>query len=158
EIEKWLQSLRRDKKLANPTLDKLRRVMSLAYTHAQRYGLLHRGQACNPMRCVRCKPTSDYETILLTPGQPIPILCCLTDPKRTLTLLASTTGLRISKCLGLQWHDVDFENQRIHVRRTWVHGRIAEPKSRASRASVPLHSLLAESIERWRQSSPYSQP
>src|ERR1700733_12630711 len=36
EIEKWLQSLRRERGLANPTLDKTRRVMSLVYKHSQR--------------------------------------------------------------------------------------------------------------------------
>jgi hypothetical protein len=34
EIEKWLQALRREKGLANPTLDKTRRVMSIVYKHS----------------------------------------------------------------------------------------------------------------------------
>jgi integrase len=66
------------------------------------------------------------------------------EPERTLTLLAAGTGLRISECLGLQWHDVDFADQRIHVRRTWVHGRLGSPKTKASKAPVPMHSLLAD--------------
>ncbi|MFZ2001700.1 MAG: hypothetical protein WAU73_20100, partial [Candidatus Sulfotelmatobacter sp.] len=55
EIEKWLQSLKRDEGLANPTCDKIRRVMSLVYRHSQRYGLIPRNQESNPMRFVRCK-------------------------------------------------------------------------------------------------------
>jgi integrase len=30
--------------------------------------------------------------------------------------LAASTDLRISECLGLQWHDVSFEQSQIHVR------------------------------------------
>src|SRR5438876_4788989 len=85
-------------------------------------------------------------------------VCNLREPERTLTLLAAGTGLRISECLGLQWHDVDFANQRIHVRRTWVQGRMGSPKTQASKAPVPLHSLLAESMGKWKQESPYSEP
>ena len=102
--------------------------------------------------------TSDYEAIILTPEQAFTVLLGLQEPERTLTLLAAGTGLRISECLGLQWQDVDFANQLIHVRRTWVHGHLGNPKTKASKAPVPMHSLLAESMEKWRAESPFSQP
>jgi hypothetical protein len=38
EVEDWLKGLLREKRFANPTLDKTRRVMSLIYRHGQRYG------------------------------------------------------------------------------------------------------------------------
>jgi hypothetical protein len=58
EVEAWLKTLKGKKELANPTLDKTRRVMSLVYRHGQRYGLIPRNQESNPMRFVRCKTTS----------------------------------------------------------------------------------------------------
>jgi hypothetical protein len=42
--------LKKEGDLANPTLDKTRRVMSLVYKHGQRYGLIPRNQESNPMR------------------------------------------------------------------------------------------------------------
>ena len=36
EVEEWLKALKRKEGLANPTLDKMRRVMSLVYRHSQR--------------------------------------------------------------------------------------------------------------------------
>jgi integrase len=158
EIEKWLQALRREKGLANPTLDKTRRVMSIVYKHSQRHGLIPRSEESNPLRFVRCKTTSDYEAIILTPEQAFAVLLSLQEPERTLTLLAAGTGLRISECLGLQWQDVDFANQLIHVRRTWVHGQLGSPKTKASKAPVPMHPLLAESMKKWGAESPFSQP
>lgn len=157
EVEQWLKALKREEELENPTLDKTRRVMSLVYKHGQRYGLIPRSEEANPMRFVRCKTTSNYEAMILTPQQAFEILKHLKEPERTLTILASATGLRISECLGLQWQDVSFELSQIHVRRTWTCGQIGIPKSKASHAPVPLHPLLAEFMETWKRQTLYSQ-
>jgi len=117
EVEEWLKALKRKEGLANPTLDKMRRVMSLVYRHSQRYGLIPRNQESNPMRFVRCTTTSGYEAMILTPEQAYAVLLNLQEPERTLTLLAAGTGLRISECLGLQWQDVSFAEAVIQVRR-----------------------------------------
>jgi integrase len=117
EVEGWLKDLKREKRYANPTLDKTRRVMSLVYRHGQRYGLIPRNQESNPMRFVRCKTTRAYEAMILKPEQAYAVLLYLREPERTLTLLAAGTGLRISECLGLQWQDVSFDEGMIHVRR-----------------------------------------
>ena len=158
EVEEWLTAVKKEKALANPTLDKARRVMSLVYRHGQRYGLIPRSQEANPMRFVRCKTTSGYEAMILTPEQAYSILLNLKEPERTLTLLAAGTGLRISECLGLQWQDVGFAEGMIHVRRTWTCGRVGLPKSKASRAPVPLHPLLAEFMFPWKQETAYAEP
>ena len=41
------------------------------------------------MRFVRCKTTSGYEAMILTPEQAYAIVCNLREPERTLTLLAA---------------------------------------------------------------------
>jgi integrase len=157
EVEQWLKALKKEGNLANPTLDRTRRVMSLVYKHGQRYGLLPRNQESNPMRFVRCKTTSGYEAMILTPEQAYAIVCNLREPERTLTLLAAGTGLRISECLGLQRQDVNFADGIIHVRRTWTCGQVGLPKSKASKGPVPLHPLLAEFVLLWKQKTTYSQ-
>jgi integrase len=108
------------------------------------------------MRFVRCKTTSGYEAMILTPEQAYAIVCNLRQPERTLTLLAAGTGLRISECLGLQWQDVNFAHRMIHVRRTWTCGQVGLPKSKASKGPVPLHPLLAEFMLLWKQKTTYS--
>ena len=158
EVEQWLKDLKRERKFAYPTLDKTRRVMSLVYKHGQRYSLIPRNQESNPMRFVRCRTTSGYEAMILTPEQAYAVLLNRQEPERTLTLLASGTGLRISECLGLQWQDVNFTDAMIHVRRTWTCGQVGLPKSKASKGPVPLHPLLAKFMLLWKQKTPYSQP
>ena len=158
EIEQWLKGMKREESLENPTLDRMRRVMNLVYKDGQRYGLIPRSEESNPLRFVRCKTTSEYEALIITPQQAFMLLLNMPEPERTLTLLASGTGLRISECLGLQWSDGEFAESQIHVRRTWILGKVGKPKSKASKAPVPLHPLLAEFMERWKQQTPYSQP
>jgi len=96
--------------------------------------------------------------MILTPEQAYAVLLNLQDPERTLTLLASGTGLRISECLGLQWQDVNFADGMIHVRRTWTCGQVGLPKSKASKGPVPLHPLLAEFMLVWKEKTTYPQP
>jgi len=158
EIEQWLKALKREEGLENPTLDKMRRLMTLVYKHGQRYGLIPRNEESNPMRFVRCKTTSEYEAMILSPEQAFGVMLNLPDPERTLTLLAAGTGLRISECLGLQWQDVRFAEAVIHLHRTWTCRAVGVPKSKASKAPVPLHPLLAEFMLRWQRQTPYDQP
>src|SRR5579864_5491649 len=62
------------------------------------------------------------------------------------------------KCLGLQWADIDDENQQIHVRRKWTGGKVGKPKSKASKAPVPMVPLLAGFIRLWQEQTTYAQP
>jgi integrase len=156
EIEQWLQATKKEHDLENPTLDKMRRVMSLVYKHGQRYGLIPRNEESNPPRFVRCKTTSEYEAVILTPEQAFQVMNDLPEPERTLTMLTAATGLRISEGLGLQWQDVSFDDGQIFVRRTWTIGKIGLPKSKASRAPVPMHPLLAAYLQNWKEETPYS--
>ena len=91
------------------------------------------------MRFVRCKTTSGYEAMILTPNQAYAVLLQLQEPERTLTLLAAGTGLRISECLGSQWQDVSFVDAMIHVRRTWACGQsgFAEEQSVEGPGATP---------------------
>jgi integrase len=157
EVEAWLKNMKRELHLENPTLDRQRRIMSLVFRSAQRYGLIPRGEQHNPMRFVRCKTTSGYEAKTITPRQAWEIWSRLPEPESTLTLLAATTGLRISECLGLQWEDVDFTAQVIQVRRTWTAGKVGLPKSKASQAAVPLHPVLAGHMSAWHRATPYAE-
>ena len=57
----------------------------------------------------------------------------------------------------MQWQDVNFEQSQIHVRPTWICGRVGVPKSKASHAPVPLHSLLAQFMQAWKNATSFSQ-
>ena len=53
------------------------------------------------------------------------------------------------------WADVDFESQVIQVKRAYVWAGFKMPKSKASRAPVPMHPVLAGFLLAWRERTPY---
>ena len=69
DVENWLKALHEELGYANPSCAKIRQVMVCVYQHAQRHGLIPRTEDANPLKWVRCKTTSDYEAIILTPEQ-----------------------------------------------------------------------------------------
>jgi integrase len=159
QIEQWLEWLQDDEKLENPTLDKYRRVMALVYQHGQIYGLIPRTQEANPLNFVRQATQGSYEAFVLTPEETLRILQEIKEQGvRTLVLLISATGLRISEALALRWSDMDWRGQRIYVRQAWTQGKFGSPKSKASKAPVPLAPMLARFLEAWRQETAYSGP
>ncbi len=161
DVEKWFKELKKgnpgnkQKSLADPTIDKIRRVMHLVYQHGQRGNFLPRQQEGNPMNWVRQRTTSDYQALIMTPQQAFEILLNTPEPRRTLVLSDAATALRVSEILGLTWADLNFDELVMHVRRAYVWGRFKVPKSRASRAPVPMHPLLAGFLLAWREKTQY---
>jgi integrase len=62
------------------------------------------------------------------------------------------TGTRISEQLGLLWEDVDFDSNRIHVRRIQERdGSLTETtKTQAGQREIPMASTLREMLLAWR--------
>ena len=52
-------------------------------------------------------------------------------------------GLRVSEVLALKWNDLDFIDHLIQLRRAYVDRRFGPPKSKASKAPVTMHPVLA---------------
>ena len=155
DIETWLGSLL----LANPTKDKLRRVMFRVYFKAQKHGLIPCKEETNPVNWVEQSGKSHYKAVLVSPAQAFQILMALPEVERVLTLVIVATGLRISEALGLQWHDVDYANQRINLRRVWLDNKVVERmKTEQSEAPATMSPTLADVLKCWHQQTPYAQP
>ncbi len=167
DIEKWLAGLSVDKKGAQglqwDTLSKIRSVMKQIYAHAQREKLIPKSPESNPFRPadlggVRCKSGTGFRPIILTPQQTLAMLHSLPPLERTQVILDASTGLRASEISGLQWRDIDWENQQIEILRTWIKGKIGKPKSPDSEAAMPMSPILAAALREWQQTTLYSKP
>ena len=155
EIEQWLRSLRR----SNPTKDKIRRIMSVIYTRAQKYGLVPRSDSSNPVKWVEQSAKSSYKPIVLDPATAAKIFEQLSGFELTLTILVAATGIRISEAMGLKWEDIDYQNKQINLRRVWVSDTIVEKmKTEDSEAPVPLTDLLAKYLRDWQRETVYGRP
>jgi len=155
EIESWLGSLPR----SNPTKDKIRRIMSIAYTPAQKYGIVPRSDSSNPVKWVEQSAKSSYKPIVLDPATAAKIFEQLSGFELTLTILVAATGIRISEAMGLKWGDIDYQNKQINLRRVWVGDTIVEQlKTEDSEAPVPLTALLATHLQDWQRETVYGRP
>lgn len=149
-IEGWLKSL--DK--AEGTKAKTKAVFSVLYQHAMRYGWAER----NPLREVRQSAKRQQEPDVLTPDEVTALLTALPTYARTMAVVAAVTGLRRGELVGLKWEDIDFENGKIHVRRSLVDQIEGAPKTEESKRPIPLEPALASALETWRQEAVYTKP
>ena len=155
EVEDWLRELKNKFALRNPTLGEIRKAMNNVYVHGQRQGFVPRTPDGNPIGFVRQSLASDFEPVILTLPQVLDILDTLDLMRRTMVITDAATALRVSEVLALKWYDLDFTDQLIRVRRAYVERRFGPPKSKASKAPVPMHPLLAAHLLAWRKETLY---
>ena len=73
------------------------------------------------------------------------ILSVLPEPARSVVLTAALTGLRKGEIRGLCWSD--FDGTELAVNRTAWNSVVNEPKTRKSKAPIPVVRQLAEALE-----------
>lgn len=59
-----------------------------------------------------------------------------------LFITAAFTGLRMGELLGLRWVDVDFANERVHVRRNFTNRELKTPKSGKVRSAPMVPEVM----------------
>ena len=141
-------------------------LLKLTLKHARQWGYLRENPA-QDIRPVRVEPK---EMDFLRPDEIQLLLKNSDEPFRTLFLTAILTGMRRGELLGLQWGDIDWHNNTIHVRRTLYCYSKAEltereaaqkwqfssPKSSRSIRSIEMSPCLREALEFHRLQCPAS--
>ncbi len=102
----------------------------------------------NPSHYAERPRGEDQEMQILTPAEIHRLLAHAGESVRTLLLCAVMTGMRRGELLGLRWEDVDFEGNRIHVRRALWRGKFVTPKSKRSRRSIDMTRTVKEALAR----------
>ena len=137
------------------TLTKYRRLMSDVFKHGSKHKLIPKD--FNPMKEVNVKASSsDYVAMILQPKETFSILNSLPVLQQTMAVLDAATGLRYSEIAGLQWRDIDWDGNCIHVERRWIRGDIDEPKTATSKAPVAISEVVAAYLIAWRRETKYA--
>jgi len=131
DIQRWLKSLHTDKKRAWTTVSKIRGVMLRVY----KIGIQHELVSRNPLQSVETRSKTDYRAIVLMPQQTRAILRTLSCPlHRILVLTCAATALRASELVAIRWADLQFDERRIRISKSWSPGKMAQPRRRARTA------------------------
>jgi integrase len=127
----------------------LRSLFHLIYEPARRWELTDR----NPIDLVRQRGGRRCIPRVLTSGEIRILLAQLTEPYHTMVLVAACLGLRASEIMGLQWHDFNWEDLTVFIRRGVVNGRSGDTKTEASQKSLPIDPRLGCSLQELRKGS-----
>ena len=147
------QRLLRDIPAGRTTMLRAKAMLSSAFKHARREGILDNE---NPMRdtSVVGRPAKfkgpvysleEIEGLLIAPyGDD--------GTARTVVATAALTGLRLSELRALRWSD--FDGEMVRVARSVWRTHIGPPKTEDSEATVPVLPLLQKVLEKYRKSAP----
>ena len=127
---------RQNPEMKYKTLGHLKNLLSLIVDEAERLEVLPRG-AGNPIKLVRLPDApEDNETYAYTLPEIETMLAVLPEPAATVCAVAAFAGLRRAELRGLRWEDYDGE--QIMVMRSVWEGFTNDPKTKRSKAPVPV--------------------
>jgi integrase len=149
-VEQWLKGL----DLAPKCKGHLKNQMRILFNCAMRWELLP--YLANPMGLARVRDSSKRVRVpvVLTIEQFKEVLLHIPEPYRAMCIVAGCLGLRISEVLGLHWRDFDWEKRQLQIRRSWVFGKVGEPKTENSRRPMPLDLALEKLLRDHRHTLP----
>jgi integrase len=149
EVERWLRGL----DLANGTKAKIRNHLSALFSHAIRHELYSR---LNPISSVRQSAVRERDPDTLTIKEMEATISTIGPQAiRVMVMVAATTAIRRSELRGLRWADVDFEDQKLNLRRGLFRKKETSMKTNASRKPVPILPEMVEVLLQWRTETPY---
>lgn len=136
--------------LGRSSLRHCKAFLSGAFKQAKRLGIL---DGANPIQDVSIPRVAEPEedTYAYSLAEINTMLARLPEPAKTVVLTAAFSGLRKSELLGLCWQD--FDGAQLTVRRSVWNGTVNEPKTRRSKAPIPVMKQLAEALEAHREAA-----
>lgn len=147
--EQILEAVARASDLTSTTLRHVKAFMSGVFRYAKRLGVIN---SENPMRDVVIpKAKTAGDTYAYSLEEILQMLNVLPEPAATIVAAASFTGARKGELRGFRWEDYDGE--QIRISRSYWRGHELDPKTKKSKASIPVIAQLAERLNMHRMLS-----
>lgn len=138
-VNNWIMTLGISNKRINNVLIPLRQVFKDALFD----DLIER----DPMLRVRPLPKTTKEPKPFRPSEIDKILQELTGQDKNLIQFAFWSGLRSSELIALRWEDIDFDNNRFHVRVAIVRRKEKAPKTAAGHRTIDFNPMSLAAIK-----------
>jgi len=146
DAEKLMQQIASESDLSHSTLKHVKSVLSAIFTHAKRCGAIN---GVNPVRDVSIpQGRQSEETYAYSLEEIYRMLDLLQDPAATVLATAAFTGLRKGELRGLRWENLSGDEMQV-THSVW-NRHISDPKTKASKAPVPVIAPLRKFLDRHR--------
>jgi integrase len=140
--ERILGSIAKEHNLTSTTLAHIKAFLSGIFRYAKRQGVIN---SENPMRdVVLPKGEPSRETHAYSLEAITQMLNVLPEPATTIVAVAAFTGVRKGELRGFLWENYDGE--QVLISQSFWRGHVLEPKTRKSRAPVPIIAQLAQRL------------
>ena len=139
DVERILESIAKEHELTSTTLAHIKAFLSGIFRFAKRQGVIN---SENPVRDVvlpRGNPAGETRAYSLE--EITQMLRVLPKPASTIVAVAAFTGVRKGELRGLLWENYD--GDQILISQSFWRGHALEPKTRQSKAPVPVIAQLA---------------
>jgi integrase len=147
EIEQMLKDIAREFNTAKSTIQHVKQFLSGVFRYAKRQGVL---SSENPVRDAvlpKCKESQDTHAYSLE--DVLTMIRILPEPASTAVALAAFTGLREGELRGTTWES--YADNAIRVAKSVWRNQVKVPKTKASKASVPVIAQLAVKLDEYRE-------
>jgi integrase len=140
--EQVLDAIARASDLTSTTLQHVKAFMSGVFRYAKRQGVIN---SENPIRDVVIpKAKAAGDTYAYSLEGILVMLNVLWEPAATIVAAASFTGARKGELRGFRWEDYDGE--QIRISQSYWRSHVQQPKTKKSKAPVPVITQLAERL------------
>jgi integrase len=146
EIEQMLKSIAREFNTAKTTIQHDKQFLSGAFRYAKRQGVINTENPVRDAVLPRCKESEDTHAYSLE--DELTMIRILPEPASTVVALAAWTGMRKGELRGATWES--YTGGMIYVAKSVWRNDVKAPKTRASKAPVPVISQLTAKLDEYR--------
>ena len=140
--ENLLADIARQRLLSRSTLKRIKSLLSGIFKHAKRIGTLN---GTNPIQDVSIPQGEEgEETYAYSLEEVTQMLTVLPEPAATAIATAAFTGMRRGELRGLLWEN--YSGTEIWVTQSVWESIVTEPKTRKSKAPIPVIAQLAQKL------------
>jgi integrase len=147
DVECVLETIADENNLTSTTLQHIKAFLSGVFRYAKRMGVIHTENPVRDAVLPKAKPGED--TYAYSLEEIARMLQVLPEPAATIVAAASYTGARKGELRGFRWED--YYGEHIRISQSYWRSHREEPKTRKSRATVPVITQLAERLNLHRE-------
>jgi integrase len=147
DVQHVLNAIHKQGNLNHASIRALRYLLKMIFDHAIRMGLLTSNPVASSKVPKRSEDEVDEETYAYTLEEVQQMLAVLPEPARTAVATAAFTGVRRGELAGLLWEKFDSAKNSMQIAQSIWEGHVTKPKTKKSKASIPIIAPLARMLE-----------